>query len=98
MNAKSKKDTEELWKHLYANEPYDLDSARALSEDVHAKAEKYSDYDLVSAVSRQSPFFYQVSRRRLRLFFCVYRNISAVRLVQFTNFCFVYLNAKFENQ
>lgn len=74
MNAKSKQDTEELWKHLYTNEPYDLDSARALSEDVHAKAiqaEKYSDYDLVSAVTRQSPFFYQVSKRRLRLFFCV---------------------------
>ncbi|XP_049375148.1 glycine-rich domain-containing protein 2-like isoform X1 [Solanum verrucosum] len=65
VNAKSKQDTEELWKHLYTNEPYDLDSARALSEDVHAKAiqaEKYSDYDLVSAVTRQSPFFYQVSR------------------------------------
>ncbi|KAG5621273.1 hypothetical protein H5410_006491 [Solanum commersonii] len=65
VNAKSKQDTEELWKHLYTNEAYDLDSARALSEDVHAKAiqaEKYSDYDLVSAVTRQSPFFYQVSR------------------------------------
>ncbi|CAN4090556.1 unnamed protein product [Withania somnifera] len=65
LNAKSKKVCEELWKHLYPNEPYDLDAARALSEDVHAKtlqAEKYSDYDLVSAVKRQSPFFYQVSR------------------------------------
>ncbi|KAJ8544844.1 hypothetical protein K7X08_017427 [Anisodus acutangulus] len=65
VNEKSKQDTEELWKHLYPNEPYDLDSARALSEDVYAKpvqAEKDSDYDLVSAVKRQSPFFYQVSR------------------------------------
>ncbi|MCD9558676.1 hypothetical protein HAX54_016208 [Datura stramonium] len=65
LNAKSKQVSEELWKQLYANEPYELDSARALSEDVHAKpiqAEKCSDYDLVSAVKRQSPFFYQVSR------------------------------------
>ncbi|KAF3682726.1 putative transcription factor bHLH93-like [Capsicum annuum] len=65
LNAKSKQESEELWKRLYPNETYDLDSARALSEDVHAQplqAEKCSDYDLVSAVKRQSPFFYQVSR------------------------------------
>ncbi|MCD9645479.1 hypothetical protein HAX54_034440 [Datura stramonium] len=61
----SKMETEETWKHFYPNEPYDLDSARALSDNNPAqilKSEKCSNYDLVSAVKRQSPFFYQVSR------------------------------------
>ncbi|XP_015065966.1 glycine-rich domain-containing protein 1 [Solanum pennellii] len=61
----SQMETEETWKHLYPNEPYDLDSARAVSDNNPAqilKSEKCSTYDLVSAVKRQSPFFYQVSR------------------------------------
>lgn len=61
----SQMETEKTWKHLYPNEPYDLDSARTLSDNNPAqilKSEKCSDYDLVSAVKRQSPFFYQVSR------------------------------------
>ncbi|OIT19738.1 PREDICTED: glycine-rich domain-containing protein 2-like isoform X1 [Nicotiana attenuata] len=60
----SERETEEIWKHLYPNEPYDL-SARALSDNVPVQVlecEKCSNYDLVSAVKRQSPFFYQVSR------------------------------------
>lgn len=58
-------ETEETWKHLYPNEPYDLDSTRTLSDNDPAqilKSEKCSNYDLVSAVKRQSPFFYQVSK------------------------------------
>ncbi|XP_059293434.1 glycine-rich domain-containing protein 2-like [Lycium ferocissimum] len=61
----SKMETEETWKNLYPNEPYDLDSARALSDKNPAQileSENCSNYDLVSAVKRQSPFFYQVSR------------------------------------
>ncbi|KAK4360589.1 hypothetical protein RND71_019541 [Anisodus tanguticus] len=96
VNAKSKQDTEELWKLLYPNEPYDLDSARALSE-VHAKpvqAEKCSDYDLVSAVKRQSPFFYQVSKRMLRLLFLsIAQDISSQTSSQAP-----VLNALLENQ
>ncbi|CAN4083108.1 unnamed protein product [Withania somnifera] len=57
----SQMETEETWKHLYPNEPYDLDIARAFSDN-NPKCENGSDYDLVSAVKRQSPFFYQVSR------------------------------------
>lgn len=72
MKAESKQDTEELWQHLYPNEPYDLDSERALFEDIHVKpiqVEQCNDYDLVSAVKRQCPFFYQVSKRMLTLLF-----------------------------
>lgn len=68
----SQMETEEIWKHLYPNEPYDLDSARAVSDNNPAqilKSEKGSTYDLVSAVKRQSPFFYQVSKRIHTLLF-----------------------------
>ncbi|CAN4079865.1 unnamed protein product [Withania somnifera] len=61
----SQMETEETWKHLYPNEPYELDLVRALSDNNPAqilKCENCSDYDLVSAVKRQSPFFHQVSR------------------------------------
>ncbi|EXC03907.1 hypothetical protein L484_016112 [Morus notabilis] len=60
-----KKETEEIWKSLYPEEPYTLDFNRALSEDAAEKTcvlEKCTKYDLVSAVKRQSPFSYQVSR------------------------------------
>ncbi|KAK4367906.1 hypothetical protein RND71_011698 [Anisodus tanguticus] len=65
VKGMSKMETKETWKQLYPNEPYDLDSARALSDNNIAQileSEKCSNYDLVSAVKRQSPFFYQVSR------------------------------------
>lgn len=78
----SQMETEETWKHLYPNEPYDLDSARALSDNNPAqilKSEKYSNYDLVSAVKRQSPFFYQVSKR-IQTF-----HLSKVRAEQLRN-------------
>lgn len=58
--------TEETWKHLYPDEPYDLDPARAHSDNNPKqilKSEKCSNYDLVSAVKRQSPFFYQVGKK-----------------------------------
>lgn len=96
LNAKSKQESEELWKRLYPNETYDLDSARALSEDVHAQplqAEKCSDYDLVSAVKRQSPFFYQVSDFVLS----ITKNISS-QACTVQKLSFLYLNAKLENQ
>ncbi|KAJ0040713.1 hypothetical protein Pint_27772 [Pistacia integerrima] len=60
-----KKETEEIWNRLYPDEPYDLDLTKAILEDSSAELsglEKYTKYDLVSAVSRQIPFFYQVSR------------------------------------
>lgn len=58
-----KSKTEEIWKSLYTKEPYTLDFNAALSDDISRKTcvlEKCTTYDLVSAVKRQSPFFYQV--------------------------------------
>ncbi|KAF9667563.1 hypothetical protein SADUNF_Sadunf15G0036300 [Salix dunnii] len=58
-----KKQTEEIWNRFYPDERYDFDLA--FSEAVNEKIstlEKCTNYDLVSAVKRQSPFFYQVSR------------------------------------
>ncbi|KAM2005270.1 hypothetical protein FF1_000513 [Malus domestica] len=60
-----KRQTEETWNSLYPEEPYDLDLKKVFSEDISersARLEKSTKYDLVSAVKRQSPFFYQVSR------------------------------------
>ncbi|XP_030974427.1 glycine-rich domain-containing protein 1 [Quercus lobata] len=57
--------TEEIWNRMYPEEPYNFNITRALSENVSqmlSGLEKYTKYDLVSAVKRQSPFFYQVSR------------------------------------
>lgn len=68
----SEMETEVIWKRLYPNEPYDLESERALSDNIPVQileSEKCSNYDLVSAVKRQSPFFYQVSKRMLTLLF-----------------------------
>ncbi|PON38888.1 Glycine-rich domain-containing protein-like [Parasponia andersonii] len=60
--------TEEIWKSLYPEEPYILDLNRASSEDISERVyalEKWTKYDLVSAVKRQNPFFYQVSRSHM---------------------------------
>ncbi|KAK6923876.1 Glycine-rich domain-containing protein-like, partial [Dillenia turbinata] len=59
------KETEEIWNQLYPEEPYVIDASRALSEDISDKlsaTKNFSKYDFVSAVKRQAPFFYQVSR------------------------------------
>lgn len=63
VNGNCKLKTEDLWKRLYPEEPYELDLNRVDSEDFSVKSltlEKCSKYDLVSAVKRQSPFYYQV--------------------------------------
>ncbi|GAB2260189.1 hypothetical protein Droror1_Dr00011044 [Drosera rotundifolia] len=57
--------TEEIWKTFYPDEPYELDLTRVASKDIShtpSENEKFTEYDLVSAVKRQSTFFYQVSR------------------------------------
>ncbi|KAL0897900.1 hypothetical protein Bca101_081861 [Brassica carinata] len=61
VNGNCKLKTEELWKKLYPEEPYDLDLDKVVSEKSSAP-EKCTKYDLVSAVKRQIPFYYQVSR------------------------------------
>uniref|UniRef100_A0A5B7BIP7 Glycine-rich domain-containing protein 1 n=1 Tax=Davidia involucrata TaxID=16924 RepID=A0A5B7BIP7_DAVIN len=68
VQGTSKKETEEIWNKLYPDEPYNFDSTRAFSYDISEKvsaAKKYTKYDLVSAVKRQGPFFYQVSRSHM---------------------------------
>ncbi|TXG60033.1 hypothetical protein EZV62_014606 [Acer yangbiense] len=60
--------TEEIWNKLYPEEPYNFDLTKVSSEYSSAEPselEKYTKYDLVSAVRRQSPFFYQVSRNHM---------------------------------
>uniref|UniRef100_A0A2P2LCG4 Glycine-rich domain-containing protein 1 n=1 Tax=Rhizophora mucronata TaxID=61149 RepID=A0A2P2LCG4_RHIMU len=56
-----RRQTVELWNRFYPEEPYDFDF-RASSHDTSVELEKCTIYDLVSAVKRQSPFFYQVSK------------------------------------
>ncbi|KAI3462624.1 hypothetical protein Pfo_019287 [Paulownia fortunei] len=61
----SRRATEDIWKTLYPGEPYDLDLTSALLDNIYGRkvgGEKCTKYDLISAVQRQSPFFYQVSR------------------------------------
>lgn len=64
VNGNCKLKTEDLWKRLYPEEPYELDLNNIESEDISVKSsalEKCTKYDLVSAVKRQSPFYYQVT-------------------------------------
>ncbi|KAG2319112.1 hypothetical protein Bca4012_054634 [Brassica carinata] len=60
VNGSCKSQTESLWKRLYPMEPYDLDLDKAMSETDLEK--RTTTYDLLSAVKRQCPFYYQVSR------------------------------------
>ncbi|XP_050204673.1 glycine-rich domain-containing protein 1 [Mercurialis annua] len=59
-----RKQTEEIWMRLYPDEPYDFELTKEFSvteSDKLSAVEKCTKYDLVSAVKRQSPFYYQVS-------------------------------------
>ncbi|KAL0431416.1 UNVERIFIED_CONTAM: Glycine-rich domain-containing protein 2 [Sesamum radiatum] len=61
----SRSTTEEVWKNLYPGEPYELDLNSARQDNIHGRnvgGEKCTKYDLIAAVQRQTPFFYQVSR------------------------------------
>lgn len=63
VQGNCKRQTEEIWNRMYPEEPYNFNITHALSENVSqmlSGLEKYTKYDLVSAVKRQSPFFYQV--------------------------------------
>lgn len=61
----SRKETEETWNKLYPNQPYEfnisLASSSQFSETLY-ETQKFSKYDFILAVERQTPFFYQVSR------------------------------------
>ncbi|GMI77352.1 Glycine-Rich Domain Protein1 [Hibiscus trionum] len=62
-----RKQTEEIWEGMYPCEPYELNMSIPLLENVQnfVQTSKSTEYDLVSAVKRQSPFFYQVSRSHM---------------------------------
>ncbi|XP_024014092.1 glycine-rich domain-containing protein 1 isoform X2 [Eutrema salsugineum] len=65
VNGNCRSKTEDLWKKLYPEEPYDLELRKVDSEHISEKTsalEKCTKYDLVLAVKRQSPFYHQVSR------------------------------------
>ncbi|KAG2291168.1 hypothetical protein Bca4012_007119 [Brassica carinata] len=61
VNGTSKSQTETLWRRLYPTEPYDLDLINKTTSETERK-HTTTTYDLVSAVKRQSTFYYQVSR------------------------------------
>ncbi|GMI67977.1 GLYCINE RICH DOMAIN PROTEIN 2 [Hibiscus trionum] len=68
LQGTCKRQTEAIWSRLYPDEPYDFDSTKALSENASealSALAKHTEYDLISAVKRQSPFFYQVSRAHM---------------------------------
>lgn len=57
------RETEEIWERLYPDEPYSFDPDTSCWDETSEKAvdaEKHTTYDLVSAIERQGPFFYQV--------------------------------------
>lgn len=61
----SKKQTEEIWKQMYPNEPYELDMSTQFADNVveiPSGTPETTKYDLHSAVKRQSSFFYQVMK------------------------------------
>ncbi|PSS17328.1 Glycine-rich domain-containing protein [Actinidia chinensis var. chinensis] len=60
----SKQQTENLWNKMYPNEPFELSVCGYVKTVAENKVEasKSTCYDLVSAVKRQSSFYYQVSR------------------------------------
>ncbi|KAK2981710.1 hypothetical protein RJ640_005962 [Escallonia rubra] len=57
------KHTRKVWETMYPNESYELDLSSHLenASKNNSVAPPSTDYDLVSAVKRQSPFYYQVS-------------------------------------
>lgn len=61
IQESSTKESETIWNELFPNEPYEFDFSGAFSKKVPGEG-NYTKYDLISAVKRQSPFFYQVSR------------------------------------
>ncbi|GER30738.1 hypothetical protein STAS_06697, partial [Striga asiatica] len=69
LEGTSRNYTEAIWKKMYPGETFELNTTSSRQDNTPVKplaGEKYTKYDLVSAVQRQSPFFYQVSRRHTK--------------------------------
>ncbi|GLT60559.1 hypothetical protein SLA2020_333210 [Shorea laevis] len=65
--ATCSKQSEEIWRSMYPDEPYEFNMSSHFPEKAGniSGAPKSINYDLVSAVKRQAPFFYQVSRSHM---------------------------------
>jgi hypothetical protein len=63
--AKSKIQSEKVWNELYPEEPFELEytSSSETTMDVDPGATEDISYDLVSAVKRQTSFYYQVFKQ-----------------------------------
>ncbi|XP_052736768.1 glycine-rich domain-containing protein 1 isoform X2 [Vigna angularis] len=63
----SKEESEKVWDSMYPSEPYELvglnnHSLQGFAENFLEAKQSTTNYDLISAVKRQTTFFYQVSR------------------------------------
>ena len=67
IGAKSKIQSEKVWKELYPEEPFELEytGSPETTMDVNSGATEGISYDLISAVKRQSSFYYQVFKQSL---------------------------------
>ena len=67
IRAKSKIQSEKVWKALYPEEPFELEytGSPETTMDVNSGATEGIFYDLISAVKRQSSFCYQVFKQPL---------------------------------
>ena len=70
--TKSTLQSEKIWKELYPEEPFELAFTRTsdIAMDVNLGAAEDITYDLVSAVKRQSSFYYQVLVQSLFQYIC----------------------------
>ena len=70
--ATCRKQTEEIWKRMYPDEPYELNMSTHFPEHVEnfQNTSKSTEYDLISAVKRQSPFFYQEIKKLIQVGGC----------------------------
>ena len=64
----SKGETEQIWNGLHPNEPYDFDMSSAFIQKSSGNG-KYTQYDLLLAIKRQIPFFYQASYKTVMSIF-----------------------------
>lgn len=60
----SRNETEEIWNTMYPDEPYDINLtlSNKFSKNVDGSG-NYTKYNLISAIKRQIPFFYQVTSK-----------------------------------
>ena len=66
VQGTSKGETEQIWNGLHPNEPYDFDMSSAFIQKSSGDG-KYTQYDLLLAIKRQIPFFYQASNKTVFL-------------------------------